>query len=63
MLRGIQDTLPIGASKYTFNYPKHSGVLSWQVNPPNAAHRHESVILQDGDKPIARVDKTLTVFP
>ena len=37
--------------------------LSWQVNPPNGAHRHESVILQDGDKPIARVDKTLTVFP
>lgn len=28
-LRGTQDTIPLGATKYTFNYPRHSGVLSW----------------------------------
>jgi hypothetical protein len=37
--------------------------FSWQVNPPNAAHRHEGVILEDGNQPIARVDRNLTVFP
>lgn len=32
-LRGTQDTVPVGATKYTFNYPTHSGVVQWQVNP------------------------------
>jgi iron complex outermembrane recepter protein len=32
-LRGVQDTVPVGATKYTFNYPTHSGVVQWQVNP------------------------------
>jgi iron complex outermembrane receptor protein len=29
-LRGAQDTIPVGFTKYTFNYPEHSGVVSWQ---------------------------------
>ncbi|HEY1338798.1 MAG TPA: TonB-dependent receptor [Bryobacteraceae bacterium] len=29
-LRGVQDTVPVGFSKYTFNYPVHSGVAAWQ---------------------------------
>jgi iron complex outermembrane receptor protein len=32
-LRGTQDTVPVGATKYTFNYPTHSGVVQWQANP------------------------------
>jgi len=29
-LRGAQDTVPVDATKYTFNYPVHSGVVAWQ---------------------------------
>jgi iron complex outermembrane recepter protein len=29
-LRGTQDTLPAGYTKYTFNYPTQSAVASWQ---------------------------------
>jgi len=29
-LRGAQDTIALGLTKYTFNYPTHSGVVSWQ---------------------------------
>jgi iron complex outermembrane receptor protein len=32
-LEGKQDTIPVGDTKYTFNYPTNSGVLSWQMNP------------------------------
>jgi iron complex outermembrane receptor protein len=28
-LRGVQDTVPVGYTKYTFNYPTHSGVIAW----------------------------------
>jgi len=31
-LRGAQDTLAAGFTKYTFNYPAHSGVLAWQAS-------------------------------
>ncbi len=30
-LRGSEDTVPVGATKYTFNYPVHSGVVAWQA--------------------------------
>lgn len=30
-LRGVQDTVPVGYTKYTFNYPVHSGVIAWQA--------------------------------
>jgi iron complex outermembrane receptor protein len=33
-LRGVQDTIPAGFTKYTFNYPTHSGVVSWQGSLP-----------------------------
>lgn len=29
-LLGVQDTVPIGYTKYTFNYPTDSGVIAWQ---------------------------------
>ncbi|SPE42865.1 TonB-dependent receptor [Candidatus Sulfopaludibacter sp. SbA3] len=29
-LLGVQDTIPIGFTKYTFNYPVDSGVAAWQ---------------------------------
>ena len=32
-LHGQQDTIPLGATKYTFNYPKNAGVFSWTVTP------------------------------
>jgi hypothetical protein len=37
--------------------------ISWQANPPSAAHRTETVVLRDGGKEIARIKKKLTVFP
>ena len=30
-LRGTQDTVPLGETKYTFNYPIHSGEVVWQA--------------------------------
>jgi iron complex outermembrane receptor protein len=30
-LRGVQDTVPVGFTKYTFNYPTNSGVIAWQA--------------------------------
>ena len=33
-LRGTQDTVPVAATKYTFNYPVHSGVIAWQASLP-----------------------------
>ncbi len=33
-LLGVQDTVPIGATKYTFNYPADSGVVAWQASLP-----------------------------
>jgi outer membrane cobalamin receptor len=32
-LHGAQDTISAGATKYTFNYPKNSGVVSWTAAP------------------------------
>jgi iron complex outermembrane receptor protein len=31
-LHGTEDTIPLGQTKYTFNYPIHSGVLAWQAS-------------------------------
>jgi iron complex outermembrane receptor protein len=31
-LLGTQDTIPVGYTKYTFNYPTHSGVVAWQAS-------------------------------
>lgn len=33
-LHGSEDTVPVGETKYTFNYPVHSGVVSWQAALP-----------------------------
>jgi iron complex outermembrane receptor protein len=33
-LFGVQDTVPIGETKYTFNYPSDSGVAVWQARLP-----------------------------
>jgi iron complex outermembrane receptor protein len=30
-LRGVQDTIPVGFTKYTFNYPTSSGVIAWSA--------------------------------
>ena len=32
-LHGTQDTIPVGFTKYSFNYPVHSGVFAWQATP------------------------------
>src|SRR6185369_11939449 len=32
-LHGDQDTIPIGFTKYAFNYPKQSGVFGWMMTP------------------------------
>ena len=31
VLHGSEDTVPLGETKYTFNYPEHSGVVAWQA--------------------------------
>jgi iron complex outermembrane receptor protein len=33
-LNASQDTLPIGQTKYTFNFPRHSAVAAWQAALP-----------------------------
>jgi iron complex outermembrane receptor protein len=33
-LLGTQDTIPFGSTKYTFNYPSNSAVVSWQATLP-----------------------------
>lgn len=33
---GVQDTVPIGFTKYSFNYPTDSGVAAWQGSVRNA---------------------------
>jgi hypothetical protein len=37
--------------------------LYFQVNPTNVGKRTEDVELEDGSKPIARVHRSLTIFP
>ena len=32
-LTGNLDTVPLGFTKYTFNYPAKSGVFNWQIHP------------------------------
>ena len=32
-LHGQQDTVPVGITKYTFNYPADSGVFGWMIAP------------------------------
>jgi iron complex outermembrane receptor protein len=32
-LHGQQDTISAGATKYSFNYPKNSGIFAWTVTP------------------------------
>ena len=32
-LHGELDTVPVGFTKYTFNYPKNSGVFGWTMTP------------------------------
>jgi iron complex outermembrane receptor protein len=38
-LRGVQDTIPTAATRYTFNYPAQSGVVAWQRALPGIAFR------------------------
>jgi len=33
-LYAVQDTIPLGYTKYTFNYPASSGVVAWQASLP-----------------------------
>jgi hypothetical protein len=37
--------------------------LQFQVNPTTVGRRAQDVVLQDGSRTIARVDRTVTVFP
>jgi iron complex outermembrane receptor protein len=57
-LRGVHDTLPSVYTKYTFNYPKHSGVAEWQANLPGGviARTRMSVLERRGQDPYALWD-------
>jgi hypothetical protein len=37
--------------------------LQFQVNPVNVGHRSYDIELDDGDRPIARIERTITVLP
>lgn len=37
--------------------------LQFQVNPTNLDHREQDVELHDGETPLVRVDRTVTVYP
>jgi hypothetical protein len=37
--------------------------LYFQVNPTNVGNRSESVILADGETPLLRINRSLTIFP
>ena len=42
---------------------KHVFYLQLQVNPTNVGHRSQDVRLYDGEKLVATIDRTITVFP
>lgn len=42
---------------------KHVFFLQLQVNPTNVGHRSQDVELYDGDKLLATINRTITVFP
>jgi len=33
-LRATEDTIPLGETKYTFQYPKQTGIAAWQASLP-----------------------------
>ena len=35
-MRAVQDTIPVAATKYTFNYPVQSGAIAWQRALPSS---------------------------
>jgi hypothetical protein len=37
--------------------------LSLQINPTNIGHRTQNVTLYDGNRPVATVHRTITIFP
>jgi hypothetical protein len=37
--------------------------MQLQVNPTNVGHRSQDVALYDGDRFLAKVDRSVTVFP
>lgn len=46
--------------------PAGQKLVSWiyfQVNPTNVGKRREDVVLEDGTTPIARIHRSITIFP
>jgi hypothetical protein len=37
--------------------------LQFSVNPTNVGRRSTDVVLQDGETPLAHIDRAVTVFP
>jgi len=42
---------------------KHVFFLHFQVNPTEIGRRSQNVELLDGEQPILRIDRTVTIFP
>ena len=56
-LLGVEDTVPIGETKYTFNYPTDSAVVAWQGTVKNLAIRTRlGVVNRRGQSPYALWD-------
>lgn len=47
---GSQDTVPVGATKYTFNYPTDSGVIAWQADFHGVLCRSRVGVLKRRDR-------------
>jgi hypothetical protein len=41
----------------------HRFFLQFQVNPTNVGRRSADVALQDGERPLLRIDRTVTIWP
>jgi iron complex outermembrane receptor protein len=57
-LLGVEDTVPIGYTKYAFNYPTDSAVVAWQASLPGGimARSRLSVLNRRGRDPYALWD-------
>ena len=57
-LLGVEDTVPIGYTKYAFNYPTDSAVVAWQASLPGGivARSRLRVLNRRGRDPYALWD-------
>ena len=57
-LRATEDTVPIGQTKYTFQYPKETGIAAWEASLPRGIMFRARLAVRDryGEGPYALLD-------